>query len=638
MKNFTLYALLLSCFTAFSQTQETTFDQIVEAEMKSAANFENFVTNINTANYDVVYQRLEFTVDPAVYFITGTVTTQFTAVESMSTITFDLTDQLDVSSVTQNGNSVTFSQTDDELEINLLAALAPGQQGEVKVNYSGLPGFDSNGFDISEHNGTALLSTLSQPYGAKDWWPCKQDLNDKIESIDIFITAPAQYVSVSNGLEIAQTVNGNGTKTTHFHHNYPIPAYLVAIAVTNYTVFTQQAGTAPNTFPIVNYIYPENLASAQTLLAVTPSIMTLYEQLFETYPFHDEKYGHAQWNTNGGMEHTTVSFMGSFGRELVAHELGHQWFGNKITCGSWKDIWLNEGFATYMSGLVVEHQDGSNSFINWKAAKIDNITSQNGGSVYLTDADTLNVGRIFSSRLSYNKGAMVVHMLRYKLGDTNFYQGIKNYLADPDLAYGYAHTDDLRGHLEAASGIDLDEFFNDWIYNQGFPTYNIEVEYTAFGQIKLTVSQTQSHPSVSFFEMPVPVRLLGADGEVYNIILNNTFNGQEFTLPIAFHATQAIFDPEKHIISSSSSISLGAGQFDLQGALKLYPNPVSGQLNLDLPQGINLEKAVFYNMLGQKIMETTGTSSWDVSQLSSGIHFVTLITSEGTAQLKFIKE
>ncbi|RZJ66344.1 MAG: T9SS type A sorting domain-containing protein, partial [Flavobacterium sp.] len=604
---------------------------------KSAYRLSNFSANQNTANYDVVYHRLDLTVNPAVQFISGSITTNFIALESMSTMTFDMSQFLTATAVTFNSANVPFAQNEnDELIISLPSTLAPGASGTVKVTYSGSPTDEQEAFVTDTHNGTPILWTLSEPYGAKDWWPCKQDLNDKVENIDVYITAPANYVAVANGLQLGQTTSGNN-KITHFQHNYPIPAYLIAIAVTNYATFTQQAGTAPNNFPIVNYIYPENLSQAQQQLAVTLPIMDLFEDLFETYPFHEEKYGHAQCGFGGGMEHTTVSFMGSFGRELVAHELAHQWFGDKITCGTWNDIWLNEGFATYLSGLVVENLDGNDSFINWKANRIESITFFPGGSVYVPDELIDNVGRIFSNRLSYNKGAMVVHMLRFKMGDANFYQGVKNYLVDPDLAYGYAVTADLQQHLEAVSGMDLTEFFNDWVYQQGYPSYDIVTQPWSAGQVKITVNQTQSHPSVSYFEMPLPVRLYGAGGQVHNVVVENTINGQEFIVDVPFTVLGAEFDPENNIISANNSIALDKAGFSLSAA-NLYPNPASNQLTLNVPQGLTVEKAVFYNTLGQKVLETMNESSWNVSGLSSGMHFITLTTNRGTTQMKFIKE
>ena len=252
--------------------------------------------NPNTLNYDVTYQKLEFTVNPAVYNIVGKVTTTYTALSDMSTVTFDLTNELVVSSVKLGATNLTFLQNaNDELVITLPSIQLAGTSRIIEINYSGAPATGEQAFTTSTHNGVPVIYTLSEPFGARDWWPCKQDLNDKINAIDIYITAPSQYISVANGLEISQVVNGLN-KTTHFQHNYPIPAYLVAIAVTNYSIFTQTAGTAPNDFPIVNYIYPETLTpSVQTQLAQTPLIMNLFETLFEPYPFHNEKYGHAQF-------------------------------------------------------------------------------------------------------------------------------------------------------------------------------------------------------------------------------------------------------------------------------------------------------------------------------------------------------
>lgn len=636
-KTYLLLSLFL-VFFSFAQKEQEELNEIVNAEMKSASNLMAVAVNPNTLNYDVTYHKLELTIDPAVYFISGKVTTTYTALANMNTVTFDLATEMVVTSVKIGTNNLTFVQNaSDELIITLPSTQTTGTPATIEIIYSGAPpsgGFGS--FAATEHNGTPVLWTLSEPFGARDWWPCKQDLNDKINSIDVFITAPSQYVAVANGLEQSQVVNG-ANKTTHFHHNYPIPAYLICIAATDYTVYTQTAGTAPNTFPIVNYIYPETFTpTVQTQLDQTPLIMNFYNTTFEIYPFHNEKYGHAQFGWGGGMEHTTVSFMNNFSRGLIAHELAHQWFGDKVTCGSWKDIWLNEGFATYLASLVIENFDGNAAFITDKTNMINNITSQLGGAVYLTDTEALNVGRIFSSRLSYNKGAMVLNMLRLKMGDTMFFQALRNYLADTNLAYKYAVTSDLKSHLEAVYGNSLTEFFNDWVFNQGYPTYNITAQNWGAGQAKITVSQTQSHSSVSFFEMPIPIRLTGAGGQTFETILENTTNNQEFIISVPFAITGANFDPEKDIISKNNTITLGNENFNLENAIVLYPNPVSNELHIQIPSNISIEKVIIFNSLGQKTIESNELD-FSVNQLSSGVHFVQIQTSEGTFHKKIIK-
>lgn len=633
-----LILLLFSISFSFSQTNEEEFNEIVEAEMKSASKMMNLAVNPNTTNYDITYHKLEFTVNPAVYSIIGKVTTTYTALSSMSTVTFDLTNQLVVSSVKLGVTNLTFVQnTNDELVITLPSTQATGTSATIEINYSGSPASGEQAFTTSTHSGTPVLYTLSEPFGARDWWPCKQDLNDKINSIDVYITAPSQYTGVSNGLEVNQVTVGTN-KTTHFHHNYPIPAYLIAIAVTNYTVFNQTAGTAPNDFPIVNYIYPETFnTSVQTQLAQTPLIMNLFESLFEPYPFHTEKYGHAQFGWGGGMEHTTVSFMQNFGRGLIAHELGHQWFGDKITCGSWRDIWLNEGFATYLASIVIENFDGNAAFVANKTGMINNITSQINGAVYLTEAESSDVNRIFSSRLSYNKGAMVLNMLRFKMGDVQFFQGLKNYLADTNLAFKYAVTSDFKSHMEAAYGASLAEFFDDWIYRQGYPTYAITAQNWGSGQAKITVNQTQSHFSVTYFEMPVPIRLTGAGGLTFDTIIQNTTNNQEFIISVPFTVTGVEFDPKKELISKNNTTILANENFELENGIVLFPNPVKNEINIQLPSNISVNNITIFNSLGQKIMENHSLN-FSVSSLSSGVHYVQIETSEGTFHKKIIKK
>ena len=642
MKFTFIFGLYFAFIGAFAQKTLSEISGIAASEMKSAAREMNLVVNPNTQNYDITYHKLEFTVNPGVDSISGKITTTYTALANMSSLTFDLSNTLIVSSVKINNVSLVFSQNTNELIITLPTTQILGTQATVEVIYSGIPPQNGFGSFTSTTRGTAatpVLYTLSEPFGARDWWPCKQDLNDKINSIDVYITAPSQYISVSNGVEPEAPVINGGLKTTHFHHGYPIPAYLICMAVTNYTVINQTAGTAPSTYPIVNYIYPESDTSTlRTQLLQTPLILDHFSTLLEPYPYSNEKYGHAQFGWGGGMEHTTVSFMQNFSRGLIAHEMAHQWFGDKITCGTWKDIWLNEGFATYLASLVIERYDSPAAFITDKTNMINSITSLPNGAVYLTETEALDINRIFDSRLSYYKGAMVLNMLRFKLGGALFFQGIKNYLADINLAFKYAVTPNLQTHLEAVYGSSLAEFFNDWVYNQGYPKYAITVQNIATGQAKITVNQTTTDTSVPFFEMPVPIRLTGAEGDSQDVVVNNTINGQQFTVAVPFLVTGVLFDPKKDIISKLSTATLATADFNFDQSIQLYPNPSSNALSVDLPDGIEIESAIFYTVLGQKILETKSDKNWDISSFASGIHFLSLKTNKGTKQFKFIKE
>jgi aminopeptidase N len=646
MKKILLVILLVISSISLAQTVNSEFEKMVEAEMKSAAKMQNLTVNPNTQNYDITYHELRFTVDPAVSNISGIVTTTFTALANMPTITFDMSDSMTVTSVTRNNQPLTFTQnTNKELVINFPTAITTGTSATVVITYAGPP--DPSGFGSfvnTQHNGTPVMWTLSEPFGARDWWPCKQDLNDKVNTIDVYITAPSQYTSVANGLEVSQTTNG-ASKTTHFHHGYPIPAYLIAIAVTNYQTHTQQAGlgtTSSPFFPIINYMYPETATANINSVAITPTIMNFYEATFTPYPFRNEKYGHCQFGWGGGMEHTTVSFMtanssGAYSRSLIAHELGHQWFGDKVTCGSWRDIWLNEGFATYLASLVIENLDGNTAFVADKNNMINSITSQPGGAVYLTATEAENVNRIFNSRLSYNKGAMVLEMLRWKMGDTMFFQALQNYLNDTNLAYAYALTPNLQAHLEAVYGSSLTEFFGDWIYNQGYPTYSISATQINPSQVQITVNQTQSHPSVTYFEMPIEVRLTGAGSQVFDARLENTTNGQQFIVNVPFTVTGVEFDPNKHLISKNNTTALPNSSFELQENIVLAPNPASSFVELIVPERIVVEKVELYNTLGQLISQKT-TSQFSIEDLSTGLFVVRIYTNEGIVVKNLLKK
>ncbi len=644
MKKLLLLLIAFITLSVNAQDYNKDFTNIVNSESKNASKKMNFNRNLNTGNYDLKYHRLEFDVNPNAAFIEGDVTSYFEAKEDLDQVTFELSDNMIVSEVLQRGNSLTFYQnSDDEVVITLPATQNTGVLDSLTISYSGNPissGFGS--FEQDTHNGDPVIWTLSEPYGALGWWPCKQDLNDKIDEIDVYITTPQynpsneEYFAATNGIEISQVINGS-EKTTHFNHQYAIPAYLVAIAVTNYEIYSHEVSNNGNPFDIVNYVYPEDLSYAQSNTPITVDIMNLFSETFEEYPYSNEKYGHAQFGWGGGMEHTTVSFMGGFSRGLVAHELAHQWFGNKVTCGSWQDIWLNEGFATYLTGLTNRHFDGEAGFKSWRNDKVNSITSQPDGSVYVPAQDTTNVGRVFSSRLSYNKGSMVLHMLSRQMGEETFLQGIQAYLVDPNHSYGYAKTNDLKTILENESGEDLTEFFNDWVYGEGYPSYSVEWNRMNDDEIRIVINQTQSHNSVGFFEAPVPLKIFGNGGEEIDIILNNTTNGEEFIEPISFDIGLIVFDSDRHLISKNNTVTLGTNEFSIANNISIAPNPAQETIHINKPASVEIENVKIYNVLGQLVREQKYTETIEISELSTGMLFVYFETNYGIIHKSLIK-
>ncbi len=328
------------------------------------------------------------------------------------------------------------------------------------------------------------------------------------------------------------------------------------------------------------------------------------------------------------MEHTTMSFMGSWERDIIAHELAHQWFGNKITCGDWEDVWLNEGFATYLNALVIENFDGDTTFRNWRGSTINNITSSPGGSVFITNTTT--TGGIFNGMV-YFKDAMLLHMLRYKLGETIFFQAIQNYLADPNLTYGYARTIDLQNHFENENGTDLTEFFNDWFLGQGYPSFHLTWDYDKSSQqLSFTVDQTQSHSSVSFFETPFSIMVFG-DGqnpEVHRVELTN--NGQSFSINIPYEVLAIEVNPHKNIISKNNTVVLGNNDSVLINSITISPNPTKGNLTVNNPSNIEIYDVNIHNMLGQEVFKSNYVGeAISLKGLESSIYIIEIDTING---------
>lgn len=549
---FLLAALVGQLF--FAQNNSASRDWFKAKEMRSFAHKMGVGnTNPNTLNYDLQYQRMDLVLNPQVNQISGSVTSHFKPNQNISSIYFDFKNTLNVSQVQYHGTDLSFQQLPSrEIRIDFPASIQAGVLDSLTIRYSGAP--SSFSFATGSQGGSSTLYTFNQPYGAQDWFPTKQSLNDKIDRFDFKITTPSQYSVAANGKLMSETTLDNGQKLTFWRTMYPTAAYLVALSIANFTKFTDTIGNPP--FPFVNYVYSATAANTSSMADIewTKQAMTTFENYFGPYPFRNEKYGHMEFGMSwAGLEHQTISSMGAWDRTLIAHELAHQWFGDKVTCSTWNDIWLNEGFATFAEHLANEKLLMNHSqFISYMAGQKNMITASPGGSVYVSDANLGNMNALFDNRLSYVKAGYLVWMIKWILGDDVFYQALKDYHTRPGLAYRYAATADLKASLLQSTGKDFTEFFNDWLYGQGHPTYTTKWRQNG-NQIRFKVSQIQSHSSVSFFEMPLPVKVNGSGGQAAYFVLNNTHNDQEFVETVSFPVASVEFNYEHQILEKNST-------------------------------------------------------------------------------------
>lgn len=628
------YLLPFLSFVSLTLSAQHVPAKLFNVEKRSAIGKMNNKSAPQTSDYNVHYYEIDLDLDPAVRFVQGNVTVHFEALTLMDSIVLDFGNQLIVDSIVYQQNTYLTANTNgfNTLSFVFPSTISSQTYDSAQVFYRGTPRGNPVGTPFARVNvpNGDLIWTLSEPYGASDWWPCKSDLTDKADSISIDVTVPQGDKVASLGL--LQGIDTIGTDLKYkWKTTYPTVAYLVAIAAGKYDSYQDQLFVNGDSILMEHYLL-QNESQRQSLLGIQ-DFMVMFDSLFGEYPFKEEKYGHASFTFGGGMEHQTISFMGNYGGGLKAHELAHQWFGNKITCGSWSDLWLNESFATYITGLTYEFGVVHNTLF-WPAwldqTKRSGFAYPNG-SVYRYD--TTNVNSLFNNQV-YNKGAITLHTLRWKMGDSAFFAGVKNYISDSSLAFGFARTPDLKAHLETSYGQSLTEFFDDWIYGPGFP--QIYTSWSLNGSnLSLSVQQIPSDMAVSFFEIPIPYRLTGNNLDTI-IVVEPTSNNQTFNFSNLPGVTNVIFNPNdrifaKELITVDISETVGAKN------VVLFPNPTSDYLYFENSAKSNGKAVRIYSLEGKLVHQQTMNQFIDVKSLNIGFYLVEIEGDSEILRTKFQK-
>ena len=552
--------------------------------------------------YDVKYHRCHWKLNPKVGSnIYGAVLFDFIVDANSDSLAFDLVEKLQVDSVKQGDNHLNWERKGDRVLVYNAKGWKGVTRDSFEVFYGGNPiGVTGNNgaYSYEFHATGPIISTLSQPYGAPYWWPCKQTLNDKIDSIDIIVDTDKDFKVGTNGLLLSTTPLNATEHRVHWKHRYPVVTYLIAIAVSNYEESLDHVyfHNRPDSLPVLNYVFPQFLSTAsQEAKGVLP-MLRLYDSLFVPYPFPSEKYGHAQFTWGGGMEHQTMSFMVNFSYDLMAHEVAHQWFGDMVTCGSWNDLWLNEGFATYLTALAYEFLKSKEEFRFQMRIMRNNITQNDDGAVKPSDTSRVNV--LFNGRLTYRKGAWLLHMLRHQVGDSMFFEGCRQFLTGGNRAYGFSTTDEFRQVMEAVSGQDLKWFITQWYEGQGHPELKMNWQQRG-NTVKFSVQQTPSNPTVPFWRIPIPVEFQNSEGKSERKVFYPDSLSKNYTFSLPFAADTAIFDPE---VSVLAKFSIGGMNLDAiqQEDIVLQPNPGVDFWNLYARNPV-IQRVEVYNAVGQRV-------------------------------------
>lgn len=589
---------------------------------------------------DVTSMELDITVLPASKSISATAVKHFKISEAVPEVRLQLSGALEIASVRDAfGQNIPYQRSGEhDIILSPLGGYGPGDHTAIII-YDGAP--TSSGFgsiNFGTHLDEPIVWTLNQPYGAKDWFPTPNDPSDKLDSLTMRITVPAPLVAVSNGLLVSETESGS-MKSYTWKHRYPISPYLISMAIANYDEFTlEYESPEGDQIPIANYVWKgQDLNQLRADAQQTIGLMDLFWDLYGPYPFRDERYGHAQFGRSSvGMEHQTISSMGNLGFFLVAHELAHQWFGNKVTNASWSDLWIQEGMASLSEGLPLRYFLSDEDFENWLRVRREQIVSRSDGSVYIPsdEIEAGNLNRMFDTRLTYRKAAWVLNMLRVHVGDDSFFAGLRSYL--DEYAYSTASTEDFRHTMETVSGKSLGTFFNQWVYGEGHPELNVTHRPAegAPGALRIDIRHVGSHGSVPVFEFPLDVRLYSSERDTVVTVQVNDAD-ESFVLEPGFAWTDIEIDPHVNLLYQLQSLtSLGESGPSVPGVFSLepgYPNPFNPtaiipirveQAGLLVVDVVDVQGRVVQRLLRAEVQPGPQRILWDATGLRSGVYFV----------------
>jgi aminopeptidase N len=611
-------------------------------------------------DYDVTFYKLDLSAGNSSAYIEGSAIVQATVLDSgLDTFAIELYSDYVVDSVYIDGIKHLFIRDGSDIIVPLNPPLSPDSSIEAQIFYRGELSQDIQDYRIGVVHNTMMqvTYTLSEPFFSAFWFPCKQVLGDKADSVYVFVTVDSTLKAGSNGLLTAVVPAGEGKVRYEWKSKYPIAYYLISMSIAKYVEYNIWARPEglEDSILIQNYVYDSAYLEGHVQqIEATRDLIECYSDLFGIYPFRDEKYGHCLAPIGGGMEHQTMTTLSALDFDLVSHELAHQWFGDHVTCTTWQDIWINEGFASYCEVLAREFVLDESPYGQLKSRYDNLLYHAQEGSVFIPagnfDIDYGNsyqvinlIDRIFDGSLSYFKGAYLLHMIRFELQDDDlFFLTLRNYLGQ----YGgrLASGLDFKSVLENTSGKDFTDFFNQWYFGEGYPVYNVVWEQED-DTLFIDAVQTVTAPSTPLFKMPMEYKVYYEGGDT-TLIFYQQQNIQSFKIWFPDQVTGIDVNGDVNVLAKIESVrnGLATGNIHKDGNSPLaavITNPFYDHIRIEFAEPQSLKYITLYDISGRVILkQSTRNKSLliNTAGLNKGIYIIEINTADSSITEKLVKE
>jgi len=517
-------------------------------------------------SYDVLHYSLDLRIDVQAGWVGGTVTMRLCPLRPLRSIRIDAA-RMTISDVTmrlrgRSPESLRFTTDSENLLVTLPETLNPTDTTALEISYSAKP---TAGLYFTRPDSAYLdLPFVAWSQGEteenRDWFPCYDYPNDKA-TIEMRATVDEKFVAVSNGTLLEVTQNkAKKTRTFHSFCAKPVASYLISLVVGEYAQIKDWYKSVPLTYNV----YPSQQKDALRSFGKTPEMMKFFsEKTGFDYPWPKYSQTVVPEFTYGGMEnvsaatltdrtiHSARAHLDTRSENLVAHELAHQWFGDLLTCRNWAHAWLNEGFATYFQALYDEASLGKDEFQHEMVAQQAAVVAIDTGTDRRPTVSDSYVDPVdmFDGHI-YGRGACILHMLRFIIGEQKFWEGIKHYV---DLyQYQCVTTEDFRHAMEDAAGQDLEWFFDEWVFHAGYPSFSVSVAYdSAASLVHIDVRQTQQVDKLTpLYRMPVNVEVSTDSGSVQHKIWIDAAKDQRIDVTSRGRPLNIVFDKGRWLLKA----------------------------------------------------------------------------------------